>query len=153
MKARMPYKDINHTLKMLKKQVISGIPFALKHCPKFDTPEQVFYWLKDNTTYKLDPKGIELLQSLPTLITENNWHGKQGHGDCDCFTIALLTLLAANGFDNLYVILVGRNRFTPVHIYCGLIDNEKTLRILDLTNPQYDTERKYPYRQHLKFKI
>jgi len=150
MKARMPYKNINHTLKSIKRQIIDGLPYALNECPQFDTPEQIFNWLKLRTTYKNDPKGIELLQSLPTLL-EENWHGRTGHGDCDCFTIAAMTLLVANGFKNLYVVLVGRNRYTPVHIYCGIIDRDGVFRVLDLTNKRYDQERYYPHKQELKF--
>jgi hypothetical protein len=153
MKARMPYVDINHTLKSLKGQVVDGLPFALNECPKFNTPEELFYWLKPKTRYKKDPDGIELLQSLPTLLGEGNYHGEKGRGDCDCFTIAALTLLVANGFENLYVILVGRNRFTPVHIYCGLLDEKGVFRILDLTNRLFDTERPYPFKQHLPFRV
>lgn len=146
----MPYQDINHTLKMLKRQVFDGLPYALKKCPKFNTPEELFYWLKERTRYKLDPKRNELIRELPTLLA--GYKGKPGEGDCDCFTTAALTLLVANGFRNLYVILTGRNRFTPVHIYCGLIDKDGVFRILDLTNRLYDTERPYPYKQHLEFR-
>lgn len=146
---KQPYQDINHTLKCLKGQVIDGLPYALNQCPKFDSAEQLFYWLKNRVTYENDPKGNELIQTLPTLL-DNNWHGRTGYGDCDCFTTAALTLLVANGFKNLYVVLVGRNRFTPVHIYCGLIENG-VFKVLDLTNRRFDVERPYPYRQHLKF--
>jgi hypothetical protein len=150
MKKVMPYKDINHTLKCLKRQVIDGLPYALENTPKFDDPETLFYWLKERTKYKLDPKGNELIRCLPTLM--EGYKGKPGEGDCDCFTTAALTLLVANGFDNLYVILVGRNPFTPVHIYCGLIDDKGIFRVLDLTNRFYDVERPYPYQQHLEFR-
>lgn len=150
MKSVQPYQDINHTLKMLKRQVIDGLPFALSECPRFNDPETLYYWLKERTKYKLDPKGNELIRSLPTLL--KGYKGKPGEGDCDCFTTAALTLLVANGFDNLYVILTGRNRFTPRHIYCGLIDKNGVFRILDLTNRLYDTERPYPFKQHLFFR-
>ena len=150
MKQVMPYKDINHTLQCLKRQVIDGLPYAIKECPKFNTPEEIFYWLKERTKYQLDPKGNELIRMLPTLL--KGYKGEPGRGDCDCFTTAALTLLVANGFTDLYVILVGRNRFTPVHIYCGLVDDKGSFRILDLTNRLYDTERPYPYIQHLRFR-
>jgi len=150
MKSKEPYKDINHTLQSLKKQVFDGLPYAVEHCPKFETPDRLFYWLKSRVTYKNDPEGVELIQTLPTLLN-NNWHGSTGYGDCDCFTTAALTLLVASGFKNIYVVLVGRNRFTARHIYCGVIDNEGIFRVLDLTNNRYDYERPYPYKQHLKF--
>ncbi len=150
---KYPYKNINDTLRKLKQQVIDGLPFALNECPKFETPEQIFYWLKRRTRYKNDPRGIELLQTLPTLLT-NNWHGVNGTGDCDCFTISALTLLTANGFKNLYVVLVGRSSKIPVHIYCGYIDKfDGTFKVFDLTNNNFDVERNYPFKQHLKFNI
>jgi hypothetical protein len=145
--ARMPYKSLNHALRLFKGQVIEGIPYADKNIPKFSNPSDLFNWLKLRTTYKKDPKNRELFQTLPTLM-ENNWHGVSGAGDCDCFTIASLTACLANGFDKIGIVLVGRNPITPVHIY-QYIDTDEGRKYLDLTNKYFDFERRYPYRQEI----
>ena len=149
---KMPYQDLNHALRLLRKQVMEGVPYAQQDLPKFDTPEQVFRWLKLRTTYKHDPKGTELFQTLPTLL-DDNYHGLTGSGDCDCFTIAALTILLANGFDNCGIVLVGRKSWKPVHIYAYVIDDSGEKKYLDLTNRVYNYERSYPYKQHIQFKL
>ena len=116
MVAKMPYKNLDHSLTYLRKQVIEGIPYAFKNLPRFQTPEEIYKYFKLRTTYKNDPKGIELFQSLPTLM-DNNYHGVTGAGDCDCFTIALLSTLLANGFYDSGIVLVGRAKQQAVHIY------------------------------------
>lgn len=148
----MQYRDLNHALTLLKSQVLEGIPYAKNNLPQFTDPEKVFNFLKLRTKYKNDPQGVELFQTLPTLL-DNNFHGITGHGDCDCFSIALLTVLAANNFKNFGVVLCGRNRWTPAHIYVYVIDENGTKTYLDLTNKIYNYERFYPYKQEIKFTL
>lgn len=148
----MQYQNLNHALKLFKLQVLEGIPYAQTECPKFDTPEAAFDWLKLRTKYKNDPKGTELFQTLPTLL-ENNFHGITGHGDCDCFTIAILSILAANNFKNIGIVLVGRNRFNPVHIYAYYVNDKGEKQFLDLTNKYFDQTRYYPYKQEIPFNL
>lgn len=147
----MPYKDLNHALKLFRRQVSESIPYAIESLPKFNTPEEAFNYLKLRTRYKKDPKGRELFQTLPTLL-ENNWHGITGHGDCDCFTIAALAVLIANGFNDCGIVLVGRNPLVPVHIY-AYVDIDGKREYFDLTNKVYNYERFYPYKQHIPYKI
>ena len=148
----LPYKNLNDTLRHFKAQVIEGIPYAKKNLPEFTDPQQIFDYLKLRTKYKHDPKDTELFQTLPTLL-ENNYHGQSGLGDCDCFSIALCSILAANNFKNFGIVLVGRNRLTPVHIYCYVIDANNQKKYLDLTNKYYDQTRCYPYRQEIQFNL
>lgn len=155
-----PYKDLNHALKKMRVQILDGLEYAQTECPQFETPEQIFNWLKQRTVYKKDPKNRETFQTLETLLDPRyNIHGISGAGDCDCFTIAALTLLTANGFYNINsnngsgIVLVGRNRFIPVHIYAYTIVNGKK-EILDLTNQWFDYEREnYNYKQEIPFKL
>lgn len=146
----MQYQNLNHALKLFKIQVLEGIPYAQNECPKFDTPEEAFNWLKLRTKYKNDPQGTELFQTLPTLL-ENNFHGITGHGDCDCFTIAILSILAANNFKNIGIVLVGRNRYNPVHIYAYYVNDKGEKEFLDLTNKYYNQTRHYSYKQEIPF--
>ncbi|HLF52333.1 hypothetical protein [Flavobacterium sp.] len=141
------YKDINDTLKHIKIQIIDGIDYAINDCPEFKNPEQLFNWLMDRVKYKNDPSQKELLQTLPTLL-ENNFHGNSGKGDCDCFTIATITLMIAQGWDNINIILAGRSKKCPVHIYTMIEWNGKRI-VLDLTNKRYNVERYYPLTQKI----
>lgn len=136
---------------MLKKQVIEGVPYACEELPRFSTPEQIFKYFKARTIYKSDPKDTELFMTLPTFLNKN-YHNIPGAGDCDDFTIALLTALIANGFFDCGIVLVGRNRLNAVHIYC-YCDDKGERKYLDLTNAVPLKERSYPYRQELYFPI
>jgi hypothetical protein len=149
---KMPYQNLDHALRLFRKQVMEGVPYAQQELPRFTSPEQIFNWLKLRTTYKNDPKGTELFQTLPTLL-DDNYHGLTGSGDCDCFTIAALSILLANGFTDSGIVLVGRKSWQPVHIYAYVVDDGGQKKYLDLTNKVYNYERPYPYKQHIPFKL
>ena len=143
----MPYKNIQHTMEWLRAQIIDSYDFAYYNCPEFDNPEEMFNWFKLRTTYQKDPPGIELLQSMETLMTYNR-KGKEGHGDCDCYTITLLACMAANGWGGKQIILAGNKKHAPQHIYAGINWKGRDV-VLDLTNRLYDYERPYKYKQVL----
>lgn len=140
------YKDINDTLKHIKIQILDSTDFALSKCPAFKDPEQLFYWLKSKTSYKSDPPNVELLQTLPTLLSGGYW-GYPG-GDCDCLTISTISLCIAQGWKDISIVLVGREKTNPVHIYT-IIKWKGSRKVLDLTNKQYNKERSYPLIQEL----
>ena len=143
------YKDINDTLKYIRLQIEESIPYADKKCPTFSSPSNLFFWLKPRLTYKKDPNKIELLQSMPTLM-ENNYHGTPGAGDCDCFSIAMASCCISQGWKT-FIILAGRNKFTPVHIWTGVTIDGKDYN-LDLTNSIPFKTRDYPYQQKIYIK-
>jgi len=145
---RMPYKSLTVTLKYLKLQVLDSIPFACEVCPEIssDDPEALFNWLKSKCTFKNDPPGVELLQTMQTMFSRG------GYGDCDCFTITTVACMVACGFKYIDVILVGRKKRNAVHIYTQCVVNGRRYT-LDLTNRNFNTERSYPFRQTLRFKI
>lgn len=146
------YTDINDCLKHIRLQVEESINFANRFVPKCKNPIQLFLWLKPHLKYKLDPNNTELLQSFPTLIN-NNYYGTPGAGDCDCFSIAMLAACSVQKWPGakIYIKLVGRNKFTPVHIYTGVDIAGKEYN-LDLTNKIPLKERNYPYKQKIYFK-
>lgn len=144
MQLRKPYKDINETLHYLGVQVCDSINYCNIHFNGFDDPENLFYHLKSVISYKNDPTGVELIQSVPTMF-ENNPHGKSGAGDCDCFVVLALSCFFVNGFNDFGIKLFGRSKKQPVHISC-YVENKN----FDLTNPFYDYERPYRYVQKLK---
>jgi hypothetical protein len=147
----IPYKSLKHTLQSLKVQVEDSMPYIGDYIPSdISTPEELFYFLRDITKYKKDPKNVELLQTVQTLMDRN------GRGDCDCFTILALAACTYLGFDStahpLQVALVGKSNRTPSHIYSLVWDKKKKKYCsMDLTNPYYCMERPYPYKQTLDF--
>jgi hypothetical protein len=92
----------------------------------------------------LDPQGTELLQSMPSMFSSKNKHGIYGAGDCDCIVIAALACLEVKNFKKKGIVLAGRSRTTPVHIY-----NYVNGVPMDLTNEHFNKERKYAFRQWL----
>jgi hypothetical protein len=142
---RVPYKDINQVLQAMRTQIIDSLDYCVEELPSFDHPEQLFDFCRNITTYHLDPKGVELIQSVPTLL-ENNYWGISGAGDCDCFTILTIALCIAQGWNDNFIVLVGRKKVAPVHVYSAVKFNGQ-LYTLDLTNPYINIERPYKYRQ------
>ena len=142
------YKDINQTMRGIRTQVIDSLEWVENNLPKFNDPEEAFKTLKNLVTYKNDPAGIELLQSVGTLFDNNYW-GIPGAGDCDCFTILVLSVGVVNGWNNQSIFLVGRSKLAPVHIYSSVKFRNNTY-IMDLTNAYINIEREYKFRQELK---
>jgi len=152
MELREPYEDINKTLQRLMEQVEFSLPYAVENCPETNSPERLFYLMKQSTEYKHDPPGTELIQSMPTLFSNfthrSGINYPEGSGDCDCFTVSALACLWANGFGPLAVVLKGKKRIAPSHIYPAVWDGREWVAF-DLTNPIYGQERPYRYQQVL----
>jgi len=138
------YEVMNH---YFRNQVIDSYDYAVNNVPLFAHPKDLFQYLKFRTTYLNDPSGNELFQSFQTMM-DDNYHGISGAGDCDCFTIAALASMKAQGWNDLRIYLAGKNPKFPQHIYAGILFEGKEY-VFDLTNPYFDQQRKYPYRQKL----
>ena len=144
------YVSLNETLSAMRLQIAEGIPFAKEWAPALSNPNDLFLWLKPQLIYKNDPPGIELLQTLPTLI-KDNYYGVAGMGDCDCFCIAALTTAFVQNWPRstqYYIVLAGRNPKNAVHIWVEIEYNGKNY-IIDLTNPLPGQKRPYPITQRL----
>jgi hypothetical protein len=151
MEYKIQYPGLQDSLLHLKIQVIQSIDYCKAILPDHvSTPEDIFYYCKNRTTYKADG-GNELFQTAETLL-ENNVHGIPGAGDCDCFTILLLACLAARGYKNIGIVLVGRSPKNAVHIYVYVKEGNRT-EFLDMTNNSYNYERFYPFKQLIPFKV
>jgi hypothetical protein len=127
-------------------QALEGVGYMKRKIPAYiEKPQDLFYYLKDNTTYKHDPKGIELIHT-PQSFFEDNYHGKPGAGDCDDFTATGIAALKAIGVPEakIKVVLTGRNNKVPRHIYLN-VDGTP----FDLTNDIFGEERSYPYKQEI----
>ena len=88
MELRVPYQDINQTLKGIHRQVCDSLDYCVNNMPVYKDPVAMFYGLKPLIKYKNDPPGVELLQTVPTLF-ENNFHGTPGAGDCDALYLPI----------------------------------------------------------------
>jgi transglutaminase-like putative cysteine protease len=143
----VPYTDINATMRGIRQQVIDSLEFCVNEMPRFDDPEQMFKALKNMVTYKNDPPGTELLQSVPTLFKNNYW-GISGAGDCDCFSILVLSMCVAHGWNKQEIILAGRSKLMPVHIWTVVYVDGKRYS-MDLTNAYCNLERNYKFIQVL----
>lgn len=143
MKLFIKYPGFSPTFYYLLIQIEQSIPYALEFCDQhnINSPEQLFRVLKSKLQYKNDKGGIEQLQSMPTLMSENNIHGIPGAGDCDCFTITASACALSQGYKT-DIVLVGRNETEPVHIY-NLVNG----KYFDLTQRNFNSRRIYPYKQ------
>lgn len=146
LKYKIPYNSLNDTLEALTIQAMLSVNYCAQKWGTNNSLSRIFTIVKQNTTYVNDPRDVELIQSVPTLI-ENNYHGIPGAGDCDCFSVFLIALLIANGFqpNQIFIVLQGRTIKTPSHIF---IECEN--KYLDATENHYNTMRNYPYIQKIK---
>ena len=152
MKLRRKYVDLNDTLRHLKIQVEDSIDFACDYLPSLEmTPREIFNHLKKDIVYVSDPPGVELIQSMPTMLSYLNPHNIYGAGDCDCFTVTASACLMACGYP-VNIALVGRSQDNAVHIYC-MTGKRAPVVPFDLTNARYGEERPYPYKQTLPLLI
>jgi hypothetical protein len=88
----VPYTNLTDTLVALKRQVKDSMEYVEEHIPyNIHTPAELFAFLKPQLNYKNDPPGVEFIQTLQTLLTND------GEGDCDCFTVAALAALTYLG--------------------------------------------------------
>jgi hypothetical protein len=143
---KIPYQDINETLKGLHIQVCDSLNYCAQNF-EYKNPRQMYYDLLPKIKYKNDPPGTELIQSVPTLFERNYW-GTSGMGDCDCFSVLTLAVGAVNKWKQR-IVLCGREYSAPVHIFTQVYWNGKW-RTVDLTARLYDTHRKYPLYQYLE---
>lgn len=150
MELKQEYVSLQHTIDCIKLQVLDSLTEIENFIPDdLKTPKDLFYFLKSKVKYTKDPKGIEYIQCVQTLLGENG-----GRGDCDCFTVLTLSACEYLNFTPQLIVLVGNSALNPTHIYSKCWDSDiKAYASMDLTNPFYNQERSYRYRQQLKFKV
>lgn len=114
--------------------------------------DSMFQSLKSKVNYTDDPRGVELIQRPRTLFSRLNELGAPGNGDCDDFTTAAVCAAMAYNYP-VRVVLAGRSIKNPVHVYAEIYDESlKHWRKFDLTAPDVDTVRKYPYLERIEIK-
>jgi len=144
---KIPYTDINAVMQGIRKQVLDSLEYCANDMPTFNSPEQMFNTLRNMVKYKNDPPGVELLQTVPTLF-ENNYWGTSGAGDCDCFSILLLSMNIVNGWNDQQIVLAGRSKISPVHIWVR-VKYKGVWYDMDLTQKYFNSTRQYKYVQYL----
>ena len=157
------YRSLEHTCKMIRKQVIDSMPYIGEYIPEYiNSPEQLFTYLKNVVTYVDDDElhterygyhapDVEFIQTAQTFFKNG------AKGDCDDFTVVVLAACEWLNFPSNFVCLTGNFEDAPTHIYSGTwwvnwLGNKKPI-YLDLTNPVYNMQRDYKYLQTLPFKI
>lgn len=145
------YESLEDVLKFIKVQIKDSIEYAKDNIPSFNNPASLFYWLKDRVIYKNDPATIELIMTMETMM-KGERTGTPGAGDCDDFTITGMACLIASGFHKNNIVLTGRNSEAPVHIYISTF-YDGSWYAFDLTNEEFDQERKYKFKQELVFSL
>lgn len=147
MRYKEPYKSIKHTMREFGRQIAASVPYARNWMPVTDSPKDMFWILKQHTTYKNDPPGVELLQSMPSLMDDNYW-GIPGAGDCDCFTITAVACAVANHIP-VRICIVGNDSQGPSHVYCEMKDNGQWVPF-DLVNAFYGETKPYRNKKIIK---
>jgi hypothetical protein len=146
-----PLKNIDQVLEGIRIQIIDSYNYCYENFSGYDNAEQLFNALKPIIRFKHDPHKIELVQTAETLL-EANKHGKSGLGDCDCFTVLAIACFVVNGWLECDIVLTGRSKTYPVHIYTQVNDGYG-MKVFDLTNGYIDVEREYPMKQVLPLKF
>lgn len=143
------YTNLARTLEAMQIQIEDSLEYARYFTPTGETPRSLFHLLKQHTVYRNDPPGVELLQSMPTMM-ENNWWGVRGAGDCDCFTIAAVACCAVERIP-CRIVLVGNSTNCPTHVYCEVLDKGRWTAF-DLVAPFYGETKKYKYLSRVNVK-
>ena len=143
------YTTLERTLDAMRVQIQDSLSFARNFVPRGETPKSLFHLLKQHTTYRNDPPGVELLQSMPTLI-KNNFYGIAGAGDCDCFTIAAVACCKVEKIP-VRIVIVGNSPKNATHVYCEVLDGGRWVPF-DLVNEFYGQTKKYRYLSVIKVK-
>jgi hypothetical protein len=142
---KIKYPGLSKTLSYLLDQAYLSIDYCRYKFGTNNDIQDIWNIGKSNLIYHHDKKNIEQIQNVGTLF-ENNIHGTPGAGDCDCFTVFTIAMLLANNhkINDIYIILQGKQKDAPSHILTAY--NNK---LLDFTEPHFNTVRNYNYFQIL----
>lgn len=117
--------EIGNLIKQYRKDydIINLANRIVSPCPNKDYNceiKRIFNFVKLHIRYTRDPYRVELLRSPAEIL-------RSGHGDCDCHTILLQSLLQAIGFPTRSVVIAGKPQ-TPQklsHIYAEVFVGDK----------------------------
>lgn len=139
--------DITETVQGIADRIDASLNFAEIWVPgDCRTPHDLFYLLKSATTFKHDKPGVEQIQSMQTLFT-NNIHGLPGAGDCDCLTVAACASLHVIGY-NCGLVLQGNGKYAT-HVLAYYVGPNGKTYPFDLTE-NFNELRPYKKSQFIK---
>jgi hypothetical protein len=142
------YKNLENTLAALKIQILDSLKYAAENLPQVDSPADLWDVLKPLCNYTSDGDG-EIIMTMQTFLDANkNLHRRAGAGDCDDFVVMVCACCLVSKIP-VKIVLAGRTKIAPVHIYCKVFDGKKW-QPFDLTEAYYMSERNYPIKQTLK---
>ena len=145
--ADLPYDDINQVMRFMNVQIYEGVPFCYEFANTTNAKD-LYNLFNTLFKYKNDPPNIELIMS-PETFANNNYWGIDFAGDCDDF-VTFITSYCISLEIKCEIVLAGRSKKSPVHIYNYVEYNGKMIPF-DITNRLFNYEREgYKYKQFLK---
>jgi len=134
-------------MKYMREQIYEGVNFSF-NVFNIQDPETLYNTISTLYTYKDDPPDTELIMSPETFVNNNYW-GKSWTGDCDDIVTFVTSYCIAHEI-KCEIVLVGRSKKAPVHIY-NYVEFNGEMIPFDLTNKTFNYERPgYKYKQILK---
>jgi hypothetical protein len=116
----------NYALRDVDEPLVKDLVSSLKGSNKLETIRNIYDWVWQNVSYKLDPVGYEMITSPIHFV-----NGNRTTGDCDCMTTLLVCMLESCGFDCGITVISWRvPEYT--HVFAEVIYNNKWF-ILDPT--------------------
>jgi len=93
MKSSILQSTKNPTVRDWAAHIVQGIPQK----DEWGEAEAIYHFVQNHSRYTKDPTNVEMLQS--PLVAFSYWDkGQIWQGDCDDFTILILSLLSSIGF-------------------------------------------------------
>lgn len=132
--------ELDDTLKNMKRIAlrdryqVAALAETLKGKTVAETSENIWNWLRANTKYKLDEKGLEELRTPARSIVD----GRKGlsnskYGiDCDDYTILISALLLNLGIDHEYRVTAYEEKGQFQHIYPVAVDENNNQFVIDV---------------------
>jgi hypothetical protein len=121
---RIAYRDVYQ---------VAGLAEALTGKDVAHTTENIWNWLRENTRYKLDGKGLEELRTPARSIID----GKRGLSqkefgiDCDDYTILVSAILLNLGIEHEYRVAAYEKKGQFGHIYPVAFDEQGNEYVID----------------------
>ncbi|WP_271729386.1 LPD1 domain-containing protein [Aquimarina algiphila] len=132
--------SLNDTLIAMKRialrdfKQVEGLARELKGNTIAETSENIWEYLRENTRYKLDNKGIEELRTPARSIVDGQkgLHDTNFGIDCDDYTILVSALLLNLGIDHEYRVTAYEEVGKFQHIYPVAFDTDGTPYVIDI---------------------
>ena len=118
----------------------------LRGADDYRTLENIYWFVKQNTTYKTDPNGQQNVR-LPGYLFET------GAGDCKSYSVAIAAICQAMGIPYRYRFIQQRGAPNYHHVYIVATKPDGSSRapvVLDAVHRSFDQEPSYMKKLDLK---